>query len=98
MFSALRDRLEANGLAFINILSLKDDERLRTRIDRTIRRVFSDCETWSQKAQSDPTEWAADDNGQVDNLLYRCRRSAYDGDTTVYSDRLERIDQDRGLR
>ena len=71
-FEAMRDDLAADGLLFVNILGSENEAKFRTRIDRTIRRVFADCETWSRSANAEPAAWAADDDEQHDNLLYRC--------------------------
>ena len=97
-FEAMRDDLAADGLLFVNILGSENEAKFRTRIDRTIRRVFADCETWSRSANAEPAAWAADDDEQHDNLLYRCRRSELDGDEAVYVDDRQSIDIDRGLQ
>ena len=97
-FEAMREDLVPDGVLFINILGSENEARFRTRIDRTIRRVFADCETWSRSANGAPEAWAADDDRQYDNLLYRCRRSPLDGDQAVYVDDRQSIDIDRGLQ
>jgi spermidine synthase len=98
-YRTVRDTLVDGGTAIFNVISLPRQQAFRTRTDRSIRAVFADCETLSVAVLADgAAAWAADDDEQTDNVLYRCVRGDLDGDRTIYSDRLQRIDNDRGLR
>ena len=72
-----------------------DDGLFRTRAERTLRSVFADCSSWPVRIEQG-RGWheAVSEPG---NLLFRCRQSALDGDTAVYSDAVPRADLDRSL-
>ena len=64
-------------------------------VERTLRSVFADCSSWPVRIEQG-RGWheAVSEPG---NLLFRCRQSALDGDTAVYSDAVPRADLDRSL-
>ena len=91
-----RSRLAEGGSLYVNHLSWPDDALFRTRAERTLRSVFADCSSWPVRIEQG-RGWheAVSEPG---NLLFRCRQSALDGDTAVYSDAVPRADLDRSLR
>ena len=75
-FTLARSRLEDDGTLYVNLIVPPEPERFETRIDRTLRSVFSWCET---EAVGDASRWH--------NRVYSCARNRLlDGDRTVYVD------------
>ena len=94
-FRLLRSRLTEAGTLYLNVITRPGGARFRTRVDRTVRSVFADCET--RNATAAAGTW--DRLGTVAaNLLYRCGRSPLDGDRTVYSDSVPKATIDRRLQ
>ena len=91
-----RSRLADAGALYVNHLTWPDDALFRTRAERTLRSVFADCSQWPVGVERG-LGWAAAAD-KAANLLFRCRRSALDGDRAVYSDAVPRADLDRSLR
>lgn len=95
-FTIARERLNDDGVFFVNIIILNDEMRFRTRIDRTIRSVFAYCD-----ARPGPLEYRSSWMAKVESnstFIYRCPRSSLDGDRTIYTDDLGRADFDLGVR
>ena len=95
-FAAVREHLTKDGAFYANIVTVADDFRFRTRLDRTIRSVFADCSTRSTAIEVRKRWHAILD--EPANLLYRCTRSDLDGDRTVYTDSIPKTNFDRGQR
>ncbi len=91
-----RSRLADGGSLYVNHLSWPHDARFRTRAERTLRSVFADCSQWPVGLEQGQG-WHAVAT-RAGNLLFRCRRSALDDDTAIYSDAVPRADLDRSLR
>ena len=91
-----RARLADGGSLYVNQLTWPQDALFRTRAERTLRSVFADCSAWPVGIERG-RGWheAVSEPG---NLLFRCRRSDFDGDRAVYSDAVPRADLDRSLR
>ena len=91
-----RSRLAGGGSLYVNHLAWPDDALFRTRAERTLRSVFADCSSWPVLIEQGRGWHEA--VAEPGNLLFRCRQSALDGDTAVYSDAVPRADLDRSLR
>ena len=91
-----RARLATGGSLYVNQLTWPDDELFRTRAERTLRSVFADCSTWFVGIEEGRGWHAAGE--EPGNVLFRCRKSEYDGDRAIYSDAVPRADLDRSLR
>ena len=91
-----RARLANGGSLYVNQLTWPQDALFRTRAERTLRSVFADCSAWPVGIERG-RGWheAVSEPG---NLLFRCRRSDFDGDRAIYSDAVPRADLDRSLR
>ena len=91
-----RARLADGGSLYVNQLTWPQDALFRTRAERTLRSVFADCSAWPVGIERG-RGWheAVSEPG---NLLFRCRRSDFDGDSAIYSDAVPRADLDRSLR
>ena len=91
-----RARLVDGGSLYVNQLTWPQDVLFRTRAERTLRSVFADCSAWPVGIERG-RGWheAVSEPG---NLLFRCRRSDFDGDSAIYSDAVPRADLDRSLR
>ncbi len=91
-----RSRLADGGSLYVNQLTWPQDALFRTRAERTLRSVFADCSAWPVGIERG-RGWheAVSDPG---NLLFRCRRSEFDGDSAIYTDAVPRADLDRSLR
>lgn len=74
-FQLVRARLAPGGTMHMNLIARSDPGRFEIRADRTVRSVFAWCEVEAIGAGSG---WL--------NRVYGCRRSALDGDRTVYRD------------
>ena len=75
-FALARSRLSPEGgTLYVNLIVPPEPDRLSVRVDRTLRSVFAWCAT---EDVGDASRWR--------NRVYACRRSALDGDATVYSD------------
>ena len=97
-FGTVRNALAPDGTALFNILRTPGAVRWRTRIDRTIRSVFSDCETLNMDTfEAGAARWLTAADTKRSQIVYGCRRQPHDGERTIYSDVLERIDYDRPL-
>ena len=86
----------ARGSLYVNHLAWPDDELFRTRAERTLRSAFADCSTWPVGIQEGRGWHAAGE--EPGNVLFRCRKSAHDGDQAIYSGAVPRADLDRSLR
>ena len=91
-----RARLTDGGSLYVNQLTWPHDALFRTRAERTLRSVFADCSSWPVAIESGRGWHAA--VSEPGNLLFRCRKNAFDGDNAIYSDSLPRADLDRSLR
>ena len=91
-----RARLAAGGSLYVNHLAWPDDELFRTRAERTPRSVFANCSTWHVGIEEGRGWHAARE--ESGNVLFRCRKSAHDGDRAIYSDAVPRADLDRSMR
>ena len=91
-----RARLADGGALYVNHLVWPDDTLFRMRAERTLRAVFADCSSWPVGLEQGRGWHAA--SSEPGNLLYRCRKGKYDGDTAIYSDAVPRADLDRSLR
>lgn len=91
-----RSRLKDGGSLYVNHLTWPEDAVFRTRVDRTLRSVFTACSTWPVGIEQG-RGWH-DALASPGNLLYRCRRSDLDSDRAIYSDSVPRADLDRSLR
>ena len=91
-----RSRLADGGSLYVNQLTWPQDALFRTRAERTLRSVFADCSAWPVGIEQGRGWHAA--VSEPGNLLFRCRRSDFDGDSAIYSDAVPRADLDRSLR
>ena len=91
-----RARLADGGSLYVNHLTWADDALFRTRAERTLRSVFANCLSWPVAIEQGRGWHEA--LASPGNLLFRCRKSAFDGDNAIYSDALPRSDLDRSLR
>ena len=91
-----RVRLADGGSLYVNQLTWPQDALFRTRAERTLRSVFADCSAWPVGIERGRGWHAA--VSEPGNLLFRCRRSEFDGDSAIYSDAVPRADLDRSLR
>ena len=86
-FSLARERLAEGGTLFINLIVPPGIDRLSTRIERTLRVVFAQCDA---ERVGDLRRWH--------NLVLFCRRSGLDGDAVIYRDGRSRGEVDALLR
>ena len=91
-----RSRLAEGGALYVNHLAWPGDVLFRTRAERTLRSVFSDCSSWPVGLEQGRGWHAA--LSAPGNVLFRCRKSEYDGDRAIYSDAVPRADLDRSLQ
>ena len=84
------------GPLYVNQLTWPQDALFRTRAERTLRSVFADCSAWPVGIEQGRGWHAA--VSEPGNLLFRCRQSEFDRDSTIYSDAVPRADLDRSLR
>ena len=91
-----RSRLADGGSLYVNHLAWPNDLLFRTRAERTLRSIFADCSSWPVAIEQG-RGWHEALSGPG-NLLFRCRKSAFDGDNAIYSDAIPRSDLDRSLR
>ena len=95
-YRLVRARLADGGSLFVNQLTWPQDALFRTRAERALRSVFADCSAWPVGIEEGRGWHAA--VSEPGNLLFRCRRSEFDGDSAIYSDAMPRADLDRSLR
>ncbi len=91
-----RSELSDSGSPGVNHLTWPEDALFRTRAERTLRSVFSDCSAWPVGIEQG-RGWHEALSGSG-NLLFHCRKSGLDDDRAIYSDGLPRADLDRSLR
>ena len=89
-------RLADGGSLYVNQLTWPQDALFRTRAKRTLRSVFANCSAWPVGVEQGRGWHAA--VSEPGNVLFRCRRSEFDGDSAIYSDAVPRADLDRSLR
>ena len=94
-FRLARSRITDGGALYLNLIVVPGDRQFRTRVDRTLRSTFAECDT--RNARNEPGHWSPIGTRNA-NLVYRCTKSPLDGDRTIYSDSVPKVSIDRKLR
>ena len=94
-FELTRSRIREGGAFYLNLIVLPGDRQFRTRVDRTIRSTFADCDTRDSRTEEGSWSPAGTRRG---NIVYRCAKSELDGERTIYSDSVPKVSIDRKLQ
>ena len=94
-FRLARSRIADGGALYLNLIVVPGDRQFRTRVDRTLRSTFADCDT--RDARAEPGRWSPTGTRNA-NIVYRCTKSPLDGERSIYSDSVPRVSIDRKLR
>ena len=95
-FKLARSRLTNDGTFYLNVFTRPELGRFESRIERTLESVFARCETETTDV-SGTVPWH-ERGARPTNRVYRCGRTADDGDQRIYSDATPAMELDRIVR